>query len=307
MTQPARSAADDASLEVLVPDRAAEPTPEDPNWLASVIEDTRLTPKGRKVAHSLASNPRLGAFGSVAEFAEKCDVNAATVIRFAQRLGFKGWSDFQLNFRHRYLASLLQSDADSQPVERKDSSVLHSAVQRDIENLHATLDSVDVNTFEKVASLITSSRKTLVIGGGTYGLLARVLAHHAAFMGYDVRCEAHDGARLLVALSQLDPGDLLIAVNFWQPVRQIREAVGWAKEEGIETAVIVDSSFSPLAGMVDHVLVVPSEGVAHFQSLSAGMSLMHALLARLHEIGGQPVADRIRRGEKLWGKLGVLQ
>ncbi|MFB9745157.1 MurR/RpiR family transcriptional regulator [Pseudonocardia sulfidoxydans] len=306
MTQSASAAADDApGGSTAVP--AASLNDSEPDWLTSLVEDARLTPKGRTVAHSLASNPRLGAFGSVAEFAEKCDVNAATVIRFAQRLGFKGWSDFQLNFRHRYLASLLQTDAEQNPADRQGSSVFRSAVQRDIENLHATLDSVDPGEFDKIAELIARAPKTLVIGGGTYGLLARVLAHHASYMGYDVRCEAHDGARLVVALSQLDPGDMLVAVNFWQPVRQILDAVEWAREQKIETAVVVDSRFSPLADRADHALIVPSEGIAYFQSLSAGMSLMHALLAKLHELGGERATERIRRGEKLWGKLGVLR
>ena len=57
-------------------------------WFADLTAGTRLTRKGAEIAHFLAVNPRLASFGSASEIAAHLGVNVATVVRFAQALGF---------------------------------------------------------------------------------------------------------------------------------------------------------------------------------------------------------------------------
>src|SRR5258708_3916127 len=72
-------------------------------WLEEGVTAGRLTPKGHDVARFIASNPGMSSLESASEVARAVGVNVATVVRFAQGLGFSGWVDFQINLRHRYL------------------------------------------------------------------------------------------------------------------------------------------------------------------------------------------------------------
>lgn len=275
-------------------------------WLSELLDNARLTPKGRTVATFVSSNPRTASFVSASELAQRTGVNVATVVRFAQRLGFSGWREFQLHFRHRYLGSLMQTEVISTLPEHADHSPIQAALHRDIDNLHDTLTTLDMAEAETVAKTIAAARRTLVVSSGTYSVVGLVLAHLASFMGYDVEFESRGGAHLVVALSRLEPGDCVVAISFWRVVKQVMLAAKHCRERGLTTVAITDSSFSPLAKNADHVLVVPTESSLFFQSMTAPMSLAYGLLANLYALGGKRTEETIRDEERLWKDLDVV-
>ena len=54
-----------------------------------------LTPSERRIGETILANPQLVAFGTVADVAEAARVGTATVVRFAVKLGFDGYSQLQ--------------------------------------------------------------------------------------------------------------------------------------------------------------------------------------------------------------------
>ena len=276
------------------------------DWLSELLTNGRLTPKGTLVGQFIAANPRLASFASASELAERTQVNVATVVRFAQNLGFGGWPEFQLHLRHNYLGSLMPSGVMRNHVEGVADSPVAAALQRDLQNLEATVESTDVAKVEAVAELIAGARRTLVIGAGSHSAPGLVLAHLGHFMGYDIRLETRGGVHVVSALSTLGPGDCLIAVNFWRVVKDLLLATRYARQSGITTIALTDSLFSPLAQASEHALIVPTESVSFFQSLTAATSLVHGLLAELQRLGGDRVDQTIVRLEKAYTDLEVL-
>lgn len=275
-------------------------------WLAELLANGHLTPKGRKLATFVSSNPRLASVASASELAQKNDVNVATVVRFAQGLGFSGWREFQLHFRHRYLGSLMQSEVISTLPVQGGRSPIEAALHRDIDNLHAILSTVDLSEVEAVADAIAQAPRTLVVSSGTYSVVGLVLAHLASFMGYDVQLESRGGAHLVVALSRLEEGDCVVAISFWRVIKHVMLAAKHCRERGLTTVAITDSAFSPLAKNADRVLVVPTESSLFFQSMTAPLSLVYGLLARLYELRGDRADETIRHEERLWKDLDIV-
>ena len=273
------------ALEALTPGDSTQ------DWLAGLVASAHLTPSGRRLAHLIETLPRFAAFASASEVAEKSGVNSATVVRFAQALGFGGWPEFQLHFRHRYLGTLLPSDVMQDRRRATDESPIEAAFHQDVENLQASLASVDFGVAEAVARLIADSRRTLVVSSGSYSAVGLVLAHLATFMGYDVRIETRGGAHVVAELAGMTEADCVLAISFWRLNKEVVLTAGAASRRGIPTAAITDSLFSPLALASDHALVVPTESVSFFQSTTAAMSLVYGLLARLYALGRRPRAQ----------------
>ena len=115
---------------------AGDPADASNSWLVELAEQHGLTPKGREIARYLVANPRFGSFASASELADKLSVNVATVVRFAQGLGFGGWPEFQLHFRHRYLGTLLPADLGHHH-DRSPRSAVAASLERDVQNLTA--------------------------------------------------------------------------------------------------------------------------------------------------------------------------
>ena len=67
--------------------------------LIAAVAD-RLTPTERLISEAVLGEPTLLAFGTVADLAERVGTSGPSIVRFATKLGFKGYSDLQDYVRH---------------------------------------------------------------------------------------------------------------------------------------------------------------------------------------------------------------
>lgn len=286
-------------------DAVAAPAEPGREWLAGLLEGIRLTPRGHDVARLLATNPRAGAFLPASQVAKETGVNVATVVRFAQGLGFSGWKEFQLNFRHHYLGSFLPSDLVRDRSASRDSP-FDTALHRDVLNLQAAQSTVDRAMLQASVDCILAAGRTLVVSSGSYSVAGHVLAHQASVMGLDVRLETRGGAHLIAAMQALDEGDCVIGISFWRLVKHVVVAVQEAHRRGVTTIAVTDSIFSPLARAATHTLMVPSESVSFFQSMTAPLAVIYGLLAELHAQSGDKADAKVAEAEELYGAFDVL-
>lgn len=277
-------------------------------WLESLTEDRHLTPTGKRLASYFAAHPRFASTSSASVVAEQLGANIASVVRFVQGLGFKGWPDFQSHFRHRYyLGTLLPSQLlqERAPVE-SGASVFEEVLLHDISNLQAALATTDFSQGQAIAEAIANADKTLVVSSGSYAAVGHVLAHLASFMGYQVTLETRAGSALVNALAALEQGDCLVAISFWRQMKHDVLAAEYCRKRGIVTVAIADSAFSPLARVAEHTLIVPTETISFFQSVTTAISGVYGILAELQRLGGQRVDEAMATAEALFQELDVL-
>ncbi len=276
-------------------------------WLSRVVARATLTPAGLKLARYISASPQMVSFASAAEIADRTDLSAATVVRFAQRLGFAGWSDFQISYRHRYYFGI-----------RSPTKLLHdrtgvgstsryrAAIAQDIENLRTTLTTVADADVQEFARFVSKANKTLVLASGSYVSVGQVLVHLGTFMGYQMALESRGGASTVAELSQLTTSDCVVVVSFWRLVKREILAAQYCHKQKIPVLAIVDSRFSPLFDLANVSLVIPTEGVAFFQSVTASISVVYGVLSTLYDMGGAHVSDNLGRAEKLFSDLDIL-
>src|SRR4051812_34885208 len=275
-------------------------------WLADLIESVRLTPKGEDVAVLLTKNPRAAAFVPASQLAKEIGVNTATVVRFAQLLGFSGWKEFQLNFRHRYLASVLPSEmAAERPSEVWDSP-FEAAVQRDVENVQTVLSTVDRPAPAEVVRALAAARKTVVLSAGSYAAVGHTLVDKLNVMGYDARLETRGGIHTITSMASLEEYDCLVCISFLRLLRHVVLGCQEGERRGLTTVAITDSVFSPLARAATHTLMVPTESTSWFQSLTAATAVVNGLVCELHAFAGARADEAVKSVEALYGAFDVL-
>lgn len=275
------------------------------SWLRELAQGASLGPKAGQVADLLAAQPRLAAYASAAEVARRAGVNVATVVRTAQVLGFSGWPGLQLELRSRYLASLTAAEL----LDEHDGSApdpIVRALRSDMDNLALAIRTLDLNAIRAVSAAIAAARRTLLIASGSFAAPATQLAHIGGAMGLDIELEDRGGTHLVNHLTRYGPDDCLVAVNFWKLPRQILDATRLARQAGLTTCVITDLSSSALARVAGHVITVPSEGTSHFPSLTAAMSVIHAILADIALRRGEKAHAAIQRTEQFWQQMGLI-
>jgi DNA-binding MurR/RpiR family transcriptional regulator len=274
-------------------------------WVRDRTEEATLGPKSERVARLLATQPEFTSYASAGAVAGRAGVDAATVVRTARALGFSGWPELRLELRSRYLASLRATEVLGQHAAPASDPILH-ALRSDIDNLALATRTLDVASVRASAAAIAAARRTLVLASGSFSGPAYQLAHGAGFMGMDVRFAVRGGTTLVNELTRLGPEDCLVSINFWRLPREVRDATDIAHDAGVTTCVLTDLHNSALTEAADHVITVPSEGTSHFPSLTAAMSVIHALLAEITRLRGDRARDAMRATEDLWARMDLM-
>jgi DNA-binding MurR/RpiR family transcriptional regulator len=272
-------------------------------WLSHRVSRVRLGPSARRVADILTTQPHLASYASTADLAERAGVNVATVVRTARALGFTGWPDLRLELRSRYLGSPSANQLLAEHDQLSADDPVTAAIRRDMENLETLGRTVDVAEVRSIATAIHAADRTVVTGSGTFAAPGVQLAHGGTTMGLDIRLERHFGTALANTVARLRGNDVFVALNFWWLPQQLLDATRVAAERGATVCVVTDQRTSALTEPAKHVAVVPSEGASSFPSLTAAMSLMHALLAEIARLGGTGVRQAMSGSEDTWRRM----
>jgi DNA-binding MurR/RpiR family transcriptional regulator len=265
-----------------------------------------LAPKQQRVARFMATNEALTAFTSATELAGRVGVDPATVVRFAQTLGFAGYPDLQRHLRARFPH---HDPSFPERVEENHGSpsILRRAFAQDHENLRAGLELVDERAFEASVEAIGRAPRIVIFGSGVAIGLVMFLATSLRTMGFPVEPTVDDGPPLHQALARLDRDDLVIGLAFYRYVGQTVSAFERAGALGADRIAITDSPLSPLARLAEHVLCAPVESISHRVSLVAPLAVANALIAACSARHPERVAAMLRRLDDEYRVAGLLR
>jgi len=220
------------------------------------------------------------AFMTASELAQALNLDAATVVRFSQHLGYSGFPKLQREIRQRVKNDLLirpkqASDPDSV------TGIVSNAMTEVILGMDQTRISLDNEAMGKLVDALGQARRIVVLAEGpaqptAYSLV--LFLEQGGFPIYIARAGIADLARTVnIAHSQ----DLLLALEVAGQAPYIARAMGEAQKRGIPTAAIIGSASLASARYADIVLAAqahPSLGVR----LVAIEAIVYALAQVLH-------------------------
>ncbi|HEY1737814.1 MAG TPA: MurR/RpiR family transcriptional regulator [Acidimicrobiia bacterium] len=261
--------------------------PEPPSVLDLIGEAApRFTAAERQVARVVADDPKVVAFGTVAELAELSNTSGPTVLRFAGKLGFAGFVELQAAVQEEIADQL--RPATQRIRERSTGDVLAQVLHADLENVRRTIESIDAKDFRDTIELVADRRhRVFVLAGELSGAPARMLAQQLDLLRDGVLLIDAPGPRVSRQLVDLDRGDLLVVLDLRRYERWILDAVARADERGALVIALTDSRLSPLAAQARYTFTIEARGIGPFDSAAGAMAFVHAFVAA--------VARRLRR------------
>ncbi len=243
----------------------------------------QLTPSDMKVARALLADYPTAGLNTVAQLAAVAGVSGPTVVRFASRLGFDGFTELQkallAEVQARMNSPLAMIDAGKAaavPQEQIYREVIRSCVTM----LEATVGMVTAADFDAAARLITDPALRLhFIGGRFSGYLAGMLWQHLRQLRAD--CQVVSGNRPDRVDSLIDIGrrDLIIAFDYRRYQVDTIQFVTAAAERGAQVILFTDPWASPLAANAKVVLTAPVEGPSPFDTMVPALAQVEALIA----------------------------
>lgn len=260
-----------------------------------------LTKSQKRLADYVAGSYREVAFMTASRLAKCLCVNEATVIRFAQRLGYTGYPELIREVRTIVRGELgAESGAQAGPESRAVAALLRARV----EELERMISHVSLETLVSLADLLSDARHVHIVGQGMMAPLASLLDTALRLLGVSVIATSDEAWALSVTLTELGPDDVLLVVSAAEQGAVLANAIRLAREQGATTVAITCSPVSPSARASDLALTcaIPStDALSEITPLALMIDVVIALLARRKQ------SDVAARRKELEGLASVLE
>lgn len=266
--------------------------------------------KGQRIiAKYILNNYDKAAFMTAGKLGKIVGVSESTVVRFAAELGYDGYPSMrkalQEMIRNR-LTSVQRIEVAKDMID--DTDLVKSIIGSDMQNLQATLDLLNHESFNNLIDAIVEADNVYIVGMRTSTSLSTFLGLYLKLLRGSVNVVQDTAAsEIYEQIIRIGEGDLFIGISFPRYSSHTVDAMQFAKKMGAKTAAITDSSASPLDGIADVCLHAKSDMVSFLDSLVAPMSLINAIIVAVGIRNKERVSETFARLEKIWSEHEVYE
>jgi DNA-binding MurR/RpiR family transcriptional regulator len=231
------------------------------------------------------------ALSTVAELAREAAVPPSAVIRFANALGYPGFTDLQRVYRERLVARSATYRERIEQMRRTGGDtghVLPQLVESSIHELERLREHLDTRRLQAATELILGARTVSLLAQRRAFPVAGYLAYGLAQL--EIRAILLDsvGGMLRQQVGILGPDDVLLAASFRNYTADVIEAADFAHRRGATVIAITDHPVSPLARAATVTLEIGDDPSVQFRSLVAPLCAAQALVMSV----GYALAER---------------
>ncbi|MHB1296412.1 MAG: MurR/RpiR family transcriptional regulator [Anaerolineae bacterium] len=247
----------------------------------------QLTKSQRRLADYIVAHYREAAFLTASRLAHTLEVNEATVVRFAQRLGYDGYPE---------MAQGIQQVVREELRVREDSpeEALVSVLGRETEALQRAVRHVSPQVAREARQMLQVCRTIFVVGQGTSACLARMMSDMLRSAGLASEAPPADPSILALALERVDEQCLVIGISADLDSLETANVLVLAKQKGARTLALTESAVAACAQVADLALVCPGDDSFLLPSVGVLGATIDALVQTCASDARDSVLVRVR-------------
>lgn len=245
----------------------------------------------QRIARFMLERPQEVALDTVAAAAAKAEVQPSAIVRFAQALGFNGYTDMQRIFRDRLVQrsgsyrERIASLRRVAPALSRPKAVLHDFVADSISHLSHLEDHIAPERLDRAVALLAGARHIHVLAQRRAFPVACYLAYALGQLELPVSLLDGVGGMVREQARAVRTGDVLVAVSFRNYSPDVIELAAEAYGRGVAVVVITDSAVSPLVRSATVAFDLGDASDRPFRSLVEPICLAQALVVSVgHEL-----------------------
>ncbi|MPQ44447.1 MurR/RpiR family transcriptional regulator [Clostridium tarantellae] len=270
------------------------------------VKFQRLSKGQKLIAEYILKNYDKAAFMTAAKLGMNVGVSESTVVRFAIELGFTGYPKLQKALQElikNKLTSVQRLELSNDFVSEENA--LKSVLKSDIENIRATLEKINHNTFEEVVNEIFKAKRIYIVGLRSSTVLAEFLGFYLNIILENVKIVSNGISDIFEQMLNLGEGDLVIGIGFPRYAVKTIDALEFAHSREAKVLAITDSLISPLATKADYTLIAQSNMTSFVDSLVAPLSIINALIIAVGMREKDKISYTFNNLEKIWQDYNV--
>ncbi len=219
-------------------------------------------------------------FLSITKLATVLDVSEATIVRFAQNLGHKGFPELKEDLVKYYREYLTPGERMKRSIETMPDDPFNYAqlIDSEIQLLKSSVTTIDRESLQNAVNEILKARTIYVFGNGGNECLANHLSFRLSRFKLRVIQKSVSGKNLFEKLLVIDKNDLIIDYHFYKSTIDFRRLMDVCEEKHIPVLLITDSILPPLIKKAKIVLHAERGPAGTFHSQVVPVAINNAII-----------------------------
>lgn len=215
---------------------------------------SQLTSIEKRIAEYILKDPESIKNLNTYQVAKNCKASQASIVRFAKKLGFKGYPDFKLS---------LSQDIGNRKAESH-INIIHEEIKSDDtfevvgkkiahENILAinnTCEITDFKELENAVKAIANADKIMIAGVGFSGIVAKDLYYKLLELGKHAIMET-DTHMQLSCLSSMGKKDVLFVISHSGKTVEMYDITKVAKDKGVKIISMTSIVPNPISDLAN--------------------------------------------------------
>lgn len=211
------------------------------------INETNFTKQEVIIMKNIIENVKSLTNLSLIEFADKIKISKSALLRFCQKIGYEGYSQFKYAIS-RYVSELPANHSDFS--QQKNLSEIYSETILSMDSFIGESD------LKKLHSSLEKASTIKVFGYAETGIGAHYFSDQLQSKGYDAEAvnQLHNLRR---KINVSDENDLLIFISISGNTSIINELILSAQDRNLNTVLITQNSYSTFKNHVKQTILLP--------------------------------------------------
>ena len=269
-----------------------------------------LTRAERQLALSILENYPVSGLGPLAALAKGANVSVPTVARMVQKLGFKGYPDFQADLRDELGAiakgpiAKQETWAGGAPSEH----ILNRFTDAVIDNIRNTMTHIDPAAFDEACALVADqSHHLYIVGGRITHTLAEYLFMHMQVIRPNLTHVQSTSNTWPHYLLNAEEGDVFVIFDVRRYENNTLKLAELARSRGAKIVLFTDQWRSPVHRMADVSLtsqiIVPSA----WDSATSTLLVLETMISAVQTLNWETTKNRLQELEEIFDKTKLFR
>lgn len=214
----------------------------------------QLTSIEKRIAEYILKDPEAIKNLNTYQVAKNCKASQASIVRFAKKLGFKGFPDFKLSLSQDIGNRKAESHVNiiHEEIKPEDSFEIvgKKVAHANITAVNNTYEITDFKELENAVKVIAKADKIMVVGVGFSGIVAKDFYYKLLELGKHAIME-NDTHTQLSCLSSMGKNDLLFVISHSGKTVQMYDIAKVAKDRGIKIISMTSIVPNPISDLAD--------------------------------------------------------
>ncbi|MGA9252502.1 MAG: MurR/RpiR family transcriptional regulator [Roseobacter sp.] len=276
--------------------------------IQSKLDD--LTRAERQLALSILENYPASGLGPLAALAKDAHVSVPTVARMVQKLGYKGYPDFQAELREELRAKAKGPIAKHETWAEAAPSghILNRFTDAVIGNIRHTLGHIDPRAFDQACQLVADPERHLyIVGGRVTHTLAEYLFLHMQVIRSNLTHVQSTSNTWPHYLLNAREGDVFVIFDVRRYENNTLKLAEMAEARGAQIVLFTDQWRSPVHQLADITfssrIVVPSA----WDSAATTLLLVETMISAVHGLDWNGAKERMEELEEMFDQTKLFR